>query len=297
MHFPYDEHEKHDKRRLQHCLRLLAITTFCLCEVYIFMRRGGLMIEFFRRKKDSMMKASFLKKISIMAKTIAATLGISIYALYMRLTGTYERNYADGILRWWSTLLLKATGASWEVSNPHGVALATGRPYIIMSNHRSHYDIPLIFVSLPGSIRMLTKKELFKIPIWGSGLKAAEFISIDRHDHEQALKDLDEARKMMEGGIVLWVAPEGTRSRTGKLGEFKKGGFMLAIQMGAAIIPVGIKGSENILKPDTFDFYLDQKVHVEIGEPIDASRYGIEQRDELMQDVRDAIEGLIGDGA
>lgn len=239
-----------------------------------------------------MNKASFLKKISIMAKTVAATLGISIYALYMRVTKTYDRTHSDGILRWWSTLLLKAVGASWEVSNPHGVALATGRPYIIMSNHRSHYDIPLIFVSLPGSIRMLTKKELFKIPIWGRGLKAAEFISIDRHDHEQALKDLDEARKMMEGGIVLWVAPEGTRSRTGKLGDFKKGGFMLALQMGAVIIPVGIRGSENILKPDTFDIYLDQRVQVEIGEPIDASRYSMDERGRLMNDVRQAILSL-----
>jgi 1-acyl-sn-glycerol-3-phosphate acyltransferase len=59
------------------------------------------------------------------------------------------------------------------------------------------------------------------------------------------------------------------------------------------IIPVGIKGSENILKPDTFDFYLDQKVRVSIGKPVDASRYSVDQRDELMRDVRDSIEILI----
>jgi 1-acyl-sn-glycerol-3-phosphate acyltransferase len=241
------------------------------------------------------MKASFIRKLIIMAQTVAPTLGISIYALYMRVTNTYVRNRADRILRWWSAHLLKAVRTSWEISDPHGVTIAPGKPHIIMSNHRSHYDIPLIFVSLPGSIRMLTKKELFKIPIWGRGLKASEFLSIDRRDHEQAMKDLEEAKKMMEGGIVLWVAPEGTRSRTGKLGDFKKGGFMLALQMGAAIIPVGIRGSENILKPGTFNFYLNQKVHVNIGEPIDAARYSVDQRDELMLKVRGAIEGLCGE--
>jgi 1-acyl-sn-glycerol-3-phosphate acyltransferase len=72
-----------------------------------------------------------------------------------------------------------------------------------MSNHRSHYDIPLIFLSLPGSIRMLTKKELFNIPIWGRGLRAAEFLSIDRRDHAQAMKDMEYAKERMQSGIVL----------------------------------------------------------------------------------------------
>ena len=240
------------------------------------------------------MKASFFKKILIILKTAASTLGISIYALYMRLTNTYRRKHADDVLRWWSTVLLKAVNASWEVNDPHDVGIKPGKPHIIMSNHRSHYDIPLIFVSLPGSIRMLAKKELFRIPIWGKGMKASEFISIDRHNHEQALKDLEDARKMMESGIVLWIAPEGTRSRDGKLGEFKKGGIMLALQMGATIIPVGINGSQNILMPGRLDFFLDQKVLVNIGAPIDASSYKIEERDRLMNDVRKALQTLSG---
>ncbi len=240
------------------------------------------------------MKASFLKRILIILTTIAPTLVISIYGLYMRFTNTYDREHATNVLRWWSTILLKAVDASWEVKNPHHVTITPGRAHIIMSNHRSHYDIPLIFVSLPGSIRMLTKKELFKIPIWGRAMKAVEFISIDRHNHEQALRDLDEARKMMESGIVLWVAPEGTRSRTGKLGEFKKGGIMLALQMGAVIIPVGIQGSQKILKPDSFEFNLNQKVLVNIGETIDASGYSMDERDRLMNDIRRAMQDLSG---
>jgi len=240
------------------------------------------------------MKASLLKKLWIIIVSVASTLSICFLVFYLRLTRTYHREYADSVLRWWSGVLLRAVGASWEVHNAHNVTIKPGRPHIIMTNHCSYYDIPLSFVSLPGSIRMLTKKELFKVPIWGKGMKAAEFISIDRHDLAQALKDLDEARIIMQSGIVLWLAPEGTRSRSGRLQDFKKGGFMLALQTGAVIIPVGIKGSETILPPDTFDFVLGRKIEVHIGEPIDASLYNIEQRDALMQNVRHAIEGLTG---
>lgn len=238
------------------------------------------------------MKASFIQKTGIIIKSIYVTLKISLLGIYLRYSNIYERDYADKVLRWWSQRLLDIVSATYEVLNPHQVSLIPGRPYIVMSNHRSHYDIPLIFVSLPGSIRMLTKKELFKVPIWGRGLKAAEFLSVDRRNREQAIKDMNIARDKMESGIVVWIAPEGTRSRTGCLGEFKKGGFITAIQTGATIIPVGIKDTDRILKPDTWDFYLDQKVMVNIGSPIDASKYSIEKRDQLMQDVRNSIISL-----
>jgi 1-acyl-sn-glycerol-3-phosphate acyltransferase len=164
-----------------------------------------------------------------------------------------------------------------------------------MSNHRSHYDITLTILSLPASIRMLTKKELFKIPLWGRGMAAGEFISIDRNNIEQAKQDLKKAREKMEDGIVLWIAPEGTRSRTGRMGPFKKGGFILAIEAGAQIIPVGIRGSEKVLQPKTWEFFLDQKVDVHIGKPIDASVYTMENKDELIEAVRREISVLCGE--
>src|SRR4029079_5554001 len=93
---------------------------------------------------------------------------------------------------------------------------------------------PLIFAALPGSIRMLTKKELFRVPIWGRGLAAGEFVSLDRSQRQQAIRDLGAARDKMADGVILWVAPEGTRSKDGRLGSFKKGGFLLALENGAA---------------------------------------------------------------
>jgi 1-acyl-sn-glycerol-3-phosphate acyltransferase len=240
--------------------------------------------------------ATFLRRCSILAVTVGSTLAISIYVLWLRLIRSYDRGHADRVLRWWSSLLLRATGARWKVVNPGGVRVPAGRPCIVMSNHRSHYDIPLVFVSLEGSIRMLTKKELFRIPLWGRGMKAAEFISIDRSNRENAIRDLAEARSKTEDGVVLWVAPEGTRSRTGRLGAFKKGGFVLAIELGAVIVPVGIRGSERIHRPGSSEIHLNQEVEVHVGDPVDASAYDADGRDRLVEDVRSAILELSGEG-
>lgn len=245
--------------------------------------------------EDHAMKASFFRKIKIMAISLYVTLYITIMVLWQQFTDTYDRIFGDKMLRWWSSNLLDAVGAKYKVNDPYNTSIEPGKRYIIMSNHSSLYDIPLIIMTMPGSIRMLTKKELFKVPLWGKGMKAGEFIAIDRHDFEQAKKDLRAAREKMESGIVLWIAPEGTRSRTGKLGEFKKGGIIMAIESGATILPVGIVGSADILPPKTWDFYLGKEITVNVGKPIDASLYTLENKEKLIADVRASILGLYND--
>jgi 1-acyl-sn-glycerol-3-phosphate acyltransferase len=229
----------------------------------------------------------------VLIRSVAATLTITFGTLWDAYRGRASRAAGDRRLRWWSNRLLDLARMCWSVENPDGVEMPQGRPVILMSNHGSVYDIPLIFVALPGTIRMLTKKELFSVPVWGRGMAAGEFICIDRRNHEQALHDLEIAREKMESGIVLWVAPEGTRSRDGSLGEFKKGGFMLALQTGATIVPIGIRGARAALPPKTL-LRLRYGVHatVHIGRPIDASEYGEARRDELIADVRSRIERL-----
>jgi 1-acyl-sn-glycerol-3-phosphate acyltransferase len=160
-----------------------------------------------------------------------------------------------------------------------------------MSNHSSLYDIPLIFAALPGSIRMLTKSELFRVPIWGRGLAAGEFVSIDRSDLDRAIHDLAAARDKMIDGIVLWVAPEGTRSRDGTIGSFKKGGFMVALETGAMIVPIGIRGARDVLPARTLAFELGRTAEVHVGEPIDAAAYRGDRR-RLMADVDRRIRAL-----
>lgn len=242
------------------------------------------------------MRANILKRLQIIVVSVYASLKISIIALYrVHFTGGYPRWFGDKWLRWWAKTCVDAVKIDHTVIDPYQVRIEPGKRYIIMSNHRSHYDIPLMMLSLPGSIRMLTKKEFFSVPIWGRGLVAGEFISIDRSDLEEAKKDLANARAKMESGIVLWIAPEGTRSRTGRMGPFKKGGFIMAIEAGATIIPVGIQGSQSVLRPKTMDFFLNQKVTITIGSPIETSQYTMEQKDRLIEDVGRAIALLCGE--
>jgi len=238
---------------------------------------------------------TFMHKIStygIIAKSLWITIQYSCMAIYHSFFS--QRPQVDATVRRWANALLRAVKASVRVSNPHGLSLTPGHSYILMSNHASLYDIPVIFEALPGSIRMIAKKELFRVPLWGNAMKACEFLAIDRKNSTQAIKDLEIVREKMHSGIVPWVAPEGTRSRDGKLGPFKKGVFMLAIQTGATIIPIGIRGTANILPPKTLNFQMGQTVEVVIGTPVDATAYTIETRNALLQAVREQIEGMVG---
>jgi len=228
----------------------------------------------------------------IILRSVAVTLAITIPTVADVHRGRYRREDGDRRLDWWSRRLLAFVGLRCRVENPHGTVVPKGRPVIIMSNHSSLYDIPLVFQSLPGSIRMLTKRELFRVPIWGRGLAAGEFVAIDRRDRAQAIRDLAAARLKMESGIVLWIAPEGTRSRDGRLRPFKKGGFMLALETGATIIPVGIRGARDVLPARSLRFAPGREATVTIGRPIEASRYTLETRDRLMAEVEREIRTL-----
>lgn len=168
--------------------------------------------------------------------------------------------------------------------------LQPGRTYLFMSNHQSFFDIPVLFVAVPGSLRMVTKTELFKVPIWGKALKVSGFVEIDRSNRARAIASLKEAARRMQEGINIWIAPEGTRSRTGALGPFKKGGFMLAIETGATIMPVSIEGTYEVAPPKTWALRKGCPVRLRFHAPIEAADYGVERREELMQRVREAIE-------
>lgn len=228
----------------------------------------------------------------IVTRSIGITIKYSFISLYCSFFG--KRHQVDEVVRRWADALLRVVGAQVAVKNPEAFSLVEGRPYILMSNHASLYDIPIIFKALPGSIRMIAKKELFRVPLWGHAMKSCEFLAIDRKNSAQAMKDLEVVREKMHSGIMPWVAPEGTRSRDGNLGPFKKGVFMLAIQTGATIIPVGIRGAANILPPKTLNFKTGQVIEVRIGTPVDASSYTVEKRMELLKVVRQQIEEMLG---
>ncbi|MBI5527569.1 MAG: 1-acyl-sn-glycerol-3-phosphate acyltransferase [Deltaproteobacteria bacterium] len=173
------------------------------------------------------------------------------------------------------------------------------RPYVYMSNHQSHFDIPCIYRVVPANIRFLTKKELRMIPIFGWALWAAGYVFIDRKKREDAFASIARAAedfKRKRHAIVVF--PEGTRSPDGMLQSFKKGGFHLAIEAGAKIIPIGVTGTTKVL-PKHALFVRPGDVMVRVGAPIDASKFRRNDKDDLAKlqgEVRAAIETLTRDG-
>ncbi len=230
-----------------------------------------------------------LATVSITVNSIWTTFLTSMKILLNAYCGRLSRRKADSLLHQWASKLLQIIKLQVKVINPEACDYPPGRPIILMCNHSSLYDIPLIITALPGSIRMLAKRELFRVPIWGAAMSQSEFISVDRNNRQQAIKDLQAAKVKMQDGIILWIAPEGTRSDSGKLLPFKKGGFMLAIQTGAVIIPVGIRGAKDVLPARTLQFNLNQQAELHIGQPIDATAYTLETRDHLMAKVKQEL--------
>lgn len=165
-------------------------------------------------------------------------------------------------------------------------------PILFMSNHQSYYDIPAIYCSLPVFTMFLAKKELKRIPFLGWAMWVVGFVFIDRKNREQAFKAIDEAAsEFVDQKKSIVVFPEGTRSIDGGIGNFKKGGFHLAIRAKAKIIPIGIWGTSNVLPKGSW-LVRSGKVYVHIGEPIDASKYSYESMNELINEVRAAITAL-----
>lgn len=226
---------------------------------------------------------------------ILITVDISIRTIVQYWRGPLKmtRAWSDNTIQSWSRRLLNAAKVDLHVHHEHDIQIRPGHSYIVMCNHASHLDIPVSLVSLAGwSVRMMAKKELYRIPLFGKAMLSADFPMIDRKNRRQSLKDLAHARELMKNGIIVWVAPEGTRSMTGELGEFKRGAFVMAIDAKATIIPMGIRGAHKILPAQTLGLNLGERVDVFIGETIDASQYTSKEKDVLLSRVRESIAAL-----
>lgn len=187
--------------------------------------------------------------------------------LYDIARGNLERADIDDRTHWFGRRVVDLLNVDLVAHG--GERIRADDSYVYMSNHQSHLDIPILYATLPSrTIRMLGKKELFKIPLWGRGLEAAEFISVDRSNHARAVQSIERAKELLRDGVSIYLAPEGTRSRTGKIGPLKKGGFHLAIDTQTPIVPVAIRGTMDILPRGSRVMQTGKRVEVTIGDPI-----------------------------
>ncbi len=205
-----------------------------------------------------------------------------------------SRQNIDNIIEGWAKKIVHLARIDWQRIGQVDQQIPENRPVILMCNHASAYDVPLAFVAVPGSIRMIAKKELYKIPFLSRALKTAEFPSIDRHNRSQAIKDLAYAKEKMESGIRLWMFPEGTRSEDGKLQKLKKGGIRLAIDTDAIILPMVMQDIEHILPNKKWlKMRLNQPVQVRVGNIVDCKNFSVEERHEVSEMVYNQMKSLL----
>ncbi len=190
------------------------------------------------------------------------------------------------LARFWSWLMLKTYGVRSEAIFRQ--EFSASQPSVYVANHQSQFDIPALVVAMPTDFRMVAKRELVYIPIFGWALWLAGFIFIDRADRERAIRRLDRTLRTIRSGISIVVFAEGTRSPDGRLLPFKKGGFVLALKAGVPIVPVSIQGGRDVLpkgslrvKPGT--------IKVIFGAPIQTSTYTLDTKEALIAAVRDRI--------
>ncbi|MHB8876475.1 MAG: lysophospholipid acyltransferase family protein [Myxococcaceae bacterium] len=187
------------------------------------------------------------------------------------------------IRRLWSPVLLWAGGARLVVKGRENVDPM--RPTIYVSNHQSTIDIPALFLSIPADLRYVSKTQLKYVPFLGWYMMLAGYPFVDRGNHRAAVASLDAAGARIRRGISIVVYPEGTRSADGRILPFKKGSFVLALKARVAICPVAIEGSGRLMPKNSWRI-TPGDIKVAIGKPIDVGRYGEDQREELMRDVR-----------
>lgn len=159
------------------------------------------------------------------------------YVLRGKCTFAISKIFSKAIL-WIAGVKLKVEGRE---------LIDTNEEYIYITNHQSMFDIPILMQAAPSNIRFIYKKSLTKIPIFGWGMYLGGYIPINREDGREAMKSLKHAAVRMKKGISIVIFPEGTRSEDGKLGEFKRGAFVLADEAKAKIVAGTILDSYKIL--------------------------------------------------
>jgi 1-acyl-sn-glycerol-3-phosphate acyltransferase len=166
--------------------------------------------------------------------------------------------------------------------------LDPNKPYILTPNHQSFIEVPLFVTYLGRNPAYLAKKELFKYPIFGIGIKLMGVVPVDRSNSPSAVESARQATEKLRQGKSYVVYPEGTRSRDGRLLPFKKGAFMMAVDAGVSIVPVSVSGATAIMPKGEIKIF-PSTVRVTIHEPMSTTGYSKVNIAELIDKVRAKI--------
>ena len=190
-------------------------------------------------------------------------------------------------------LALALAGIRYKVSGQENVP---GTAVVFCSNHESNVDPPVLFEALHRRLLVLYKAELHKFPIMGTVFDVGGFVPIERNDRESAMRSIAMGAESLKAGNSFLIFPEGTRSRTGDLLPFKKGGFIMAIEAQVPVVPVAISGGRAAMRKGS-PIVRPVHVTVRIGKPVPTAGLTLNERDALIAQVRGEVQKLLHQGS
>lgn len=189
------------------------------------------------------------------------------------------------------------SGITVDVRDRH--LLQRHRAAVYAVNHASNVEPPILYSVLSPlfpRMKVLYKAELRKLPILVRAFDLAGFVPLERGNREQSLPAIERAATALRDGDSFLIFPEGTRSRTGELLPFKKGGFIMALKGQAPVVPVAISGARDAMRKGSL-IIRPVRIVVRFGQPIETAGLGLPDRDALIVRARNAVASLLAEGA
>jgi 1-acyl-sn-glycerol-3-phosphate acyltransferase len=218
---------------------------------------------------------------------VAGPVGLVIAVVFRWKWGLYALGHLG------ARMALRCAGIRYRVAGREHVPATAA---VFCSNHQSNVDPAVLFETLHPQLHVLYKAELHRFPIMGTVFDVGGFVPIDRGDRDKAMASIARGAQSLRAGHSFLIFPEGTRSRTGELLPFKKGGFIMAIQAQAPIVPVAIQGGRDAMRKGSA-FVRPVRVSVRIGKPIPTAGLTVDDRDALIERVRREVETLLAQGS